>query len=191
MVTPRGYTAVEPEDSLAIEPAKDPHDQAQPQDDLYPLTLNNMRHTRAVVIGGGPVGQRKTEGLLQSGANVRLVSPAATPALQALAETGQIEWIRRPYQNGDLTGAQLVFAATNQRAVNRQVALESGGLGVLCNVADRPEDGNFHVPAVHRQPNLMVAVSTVTRNPKQAKLARDKIRTCLKNGEAEIGRSRG
>ena len=191
MVTPRGYTAAEasdPEDAKKMEATLlQERPQKQSGDGLYPLTLNNMRHVQAVVVGGGPVGQRKVEGLLKSGANVRLVSPEATPALQALAENGQIDWLRHPYQVNDLSGAQMVFAATNQRAVNKQVALEASNAGLLCNVADQPENGNFHVPAVHRQSNIIVAVSTVARAPKQAKVIRDKIQVCLENESAEMG----
>lgn len=192
MVTPRGYTSAEPsppESGTSAESTKVAFDQAPPEDDLYPLTLNNVERVSAVVVGGGPVGQRKVDGLLRSRVAVRLVSPKGTPKLQALAEAGRIEWIRRPYRAGDLAGAQLIFAATNQRAVNRQVAQTAAGLGLLCNVADRPEEGNFHVPAVHRQSDLVVAVSTAARDPKQAKQVRDRIRTCLQDGEVERERA--
>lgn len=150
--------------------------------DAYPITLISMSGVQAVVVGGGAVGQRKTEGLLKSRAKVRLISPEARPQLQAWAESGQIEWLRRPYQTGDLAGASLVFAATNQRDVNAQVAAEARERGLLCNVADRPAEGNFHVPAVYRQPGLLVAVSTHGQNPGQARQVRDKIAAWLENG---------
>lgn len=185
IVTPRGYTAVQEsmaDDKVDLTPPTE-LEGVQSDDDLYPLTLNKMSHLRAVVVGGGPVGQRKVEGLLKSGAKVRLVSPVVTPVLQSLAEAEQVEWLQRPYQTGDLAEAQLVFAATNQRIVNHQVAQEASRLDILCNVADRPEEGNFHVPAVHRQSNLVIAVSTVMKAPKQAKQVRDKLQNCL---ETEI-----
>jgi cobalt-precorrin 5A hydrolase/precorrin-3B C17-methyltransferase len=147
--------------------------------DTYPITLINMTGVRAVVAGGGPVGQRKVQGLLVAGASVCLISPEATPQLQAWAEAGRVQWLRRPYQPGDLAEARLVFAATNQRAVNAQVAQEAKRLGLLCNVADQPADGNFHVPAVHRRPDILVAVSTNGRQPGQARRIRDRIRAWL------------
>jgi cobalt-precorrin 5A hydrolase/precorrin-3B C17-methyltransferase len=134
-----------------------------------------MAEQQAVVVGGGPVGQRKVEGLLAAGLKVRLISPEATPELQAWAEEGRIQWQRRLYQPGDVSGAQLVFAATNQRAVNAQVAQEAKNLRLLCNVADQPDEGNFYVPAVHRQPGLVVAVSSRGESPRRAQKVRDQI----------------
>jgi cobalt-precorrin 5A hydrolase/precorrin-3B C17-methyltransferase len=185
LITPRGYAdkadATSPRvgeqggkgaggQILPCSPAPPP-----PYTGGYPITLTDLRGTLAAVVGGGLVGERKVRGLLAAGMMVRLVSPEATPQLQAWAESGQIQWLRRPYQPGDLAEAQLVFAATNQRTVNAQVAAAARQLGLLCNVADRPEAGSFHVPAVHRQPGLVVAVSTSGESPTQAKAVRDQI----------------
>jgi cobalt-precorrin 5A hydrolase/precorrin-3B C17-methyltransferase len=150
-----------------------------PNHDVYPITLTSMGGVQAVVVGGGPVGERKTRGLLMAGVKVRLISPEATKQLRVWADTDLIEWQRRPYQSGDLAGAQLVFAATNRRAINAQVAEEAGQLAQLCNVADKPVEGNFHVPAVHRRPELVVAVSTSGQNPGRARRVRDEIAAWL------------
>jgi cobalt-precorrin 5A hydrolase/precorrin-3B C17-methyltransferase len=137
------------------------------------------------VVGGGPVGQRKAKGILEAGGRVRLISPEATPNLQAWAQAGRLEWLRRPYQTGDLAGAGLVFVATNRREINHQVAAEAKALGLWCNVADRPEEGNFHVPAVHRWPGLVVSVSTGGQNPTGARLIRDALAAWLVNQQLE------
>jgi cobalt-precorrin 5A hydrolase/precorrin-3B C17-methyltransferase len=145
----------------------------------YPITLTNLRGALVVVVGGGAVGARKLRGLLAVGASVRLISPAATPELRALADSGAITWHARAYQPGDLAGARLVFAATNQRAVNAQVADDAAALGLLCNVADDPRAGDFHLPAVYREPDLLVAVSTAGTSPARAKRLRDQIAAWL------------
>ena len=141
----------------------------------YPITLTQLSGANAVVIGGGPVGERKTRGLLETGVGVQLISPEATPQLQAWAREERIEWIRRPYQPGDLAEARLVFAATNQRQVNAQVAAEARQLRLLCNVADQLAEGDFHIPAVHRGADVIVAVSTNGESPRRAKKVRDEI----------------
>lgn len=148
----------------------------------YPITLTNLRGARVVVVGGGAVAERKVRGLLDAGAAVRLISPALTAGLQALADGGAIEWHARVYQRGDLAGARLAFAATNQRAVNAQVAHDADALGLLCNVADDPQAGGFHLPAVHREPGLVVAVSTEGTSPARAKRLRDQIAAWLVAG---------
>jgi cobalt-precorrin 5A hydrolase/precorrin-3B C17-methyltransferase len=198
LVTPRGYSQGAGEQgskgagAQGRKGARDTLDQAYlvptapaAGQDSYPLTLTHMATRQAVVVGGGPVGQRKVTGLLAAGARVRLISPEATGPLRAWAEAGLIEWLRRPYQPGDVAGAQLVYAATNQRAVNRRIAAEAKAEGHLCNVADRPDEGDFHLPAVHRRPGLVVAVSSGGASPGRARRMRDTIATWLDNQDRE------
>ena len=142
---------------------------------IYPIVLTRLRGARCVVVGGGPVAARKVAGLLAAGAAVRVVSPALTAALHALADAGQIAWEARPYAPGDLPGARLAFAATDQRAVNARVAEEAAQAGILCNVADAPAAGDFHVPAVHRSPGATIAVSTHGADPAGARRLRDRL----------------
>lgn len=143
---------------------------------VYPILLTGLHQRLAIVVGGGPVGERKVAGLLAAQAKVRLISPQATPNLQQWAQDGRIDWWLRSYQAGDLAGAFLVFAATNVREVNAGVAAEGAQVGALCNIADAPEEGNFHVPALHRQGDFVVAIgSQQGKNPKRVTQLRDRI----------------
>ena len=149
--------------------------------DVYPILLTNLKDAQVVVVGGGAVGERKIIGLLGVKARVRLISPQATSHLRELADAGEIEWIQRNYQMGDLVNAKLGFAATDQRDINAQVALEAKELDLLCNVADQPDEGNFYLPAVYRDGELVVAVSTAGKSPAQARIFRNKIAEWLAN----------
>ncbi len=163
--------------SAPVQPATEPA--AAQSIAVYPIFLTGLDHLVAVVVGGGPVGERKVRGLLAAGATVRLISPAATPALQQLANEGQLTWLDRPYQCGDLAEAALVFAATNQRQVNAQVAADARADKLLCNVADAPTEGNFHVPALHHHPPFTIAVGSGGLSPKATKAVRDQIAQAL------------
>ena len=145
----------------------------------YPLTITNLHGRTAVVVGGGVVGERKVRSLVAADVPVRLISPTATEQLTAWADGGEIVWQKRPYRDGDLNGAGLVFAATNIRAVNQEIALAAHAQGLLVNVADAPSEGNFHSPAVVRKGDLIVSVSTLSGRPRQATTARDKIAALL------------
>lgn len=166
MVTPRGYTArtAAPTPATAAPPAPD-----------YPIVLTKPSHMPVVVIGGGAVGERKVRSLLAAGFPVRLISPTATPQLAEWAAAGRLIWEQRSYQAGDLTGARLVFAATNDRAVNARIAAAASAAGALCNVADDPSDGDCHVPAVHRSGGITIAVSSHGAAPARAAAIRDAI----------------
>ena len=145
----------------------------------YPITLIHLKNTLAVVVGGGIVGERKVAGLLAANGRVRLIAPAATPALVALAESGAIEWMQREFRAGDLAEAGIVFAATNVRAVNRLVTEEALALGLMVNVADAPTEGNFHAPAVHRTEEAVIAVSSYAGRPGIATRLRARIAEML------------
>lgn len=145
----------------------------------YPIVLTQLRGAPVVVIGAGAVGERKARGLLAAGAAVRLISPEATAQIEDWAAANRIVWERREYAEGDLAGARLVFAATSQRAVNARVARDAAELGLLCNVADAPGEGSFHVPAVYRGDGATIAVSTDGASPAGAVALRDRIAVWL------------
>lgn len=189
LATPRGYTAareVRYDEQGAGTVASEPDPQLQTPA-AYPIILTQLRGAHVVIVGGGPVGERKARGLLAVGAAVRLISPEATPQLRAWAAQGRLHWEQRPYRPGELAaGARpaLVFAATDQREVNAQVAREAQALKLLCNVADRPDEGTFYLPAVHRQAGVTIAVSTDGASPARARQVRDTIAAWLSRNES-------
>ena len=157
---------------------------------VYPLYLTNLDRVLTVVVGGGKIGERKIRGLLAGGAVVRLISPQVTPQLQQWATEGQVEWYARPYQPGDLADAFLVVAATDQRAVNAQIAAEARERAILCNVVDRAEEGNAHTPATLRiaddggegtSVNMVFAIGSTGKAPRRVKVWCDALRTWLQH----------
>ncbi len=125
---------------------------------------------RCVVVGGGEIGLEKVEGLLACDAAVTLISPAAEPALAELAAEGSIEWHRREYAGaGDLEGAFLVIAATDETDVNVAVFEDAERRAMLVNVVDVPPLCNFILPAIVRNGPLAIAISTAGASPALAK----------------------
>jgi uroporphyrin-III C-methyltransferase / precorrin-2 dehydrogenase / sirohydrochlorin ferrochelatase len=126
---------------------------------VYPVMLS-LRGRAVLVVGGGEVALRKIEGLLADGARVSVTAPEAVPAIQALAERGEIELRRRAHREGDAAGFTLVFAATDDRAVNARVFEEAQDAGIWVNVADDPELCTFHLPARVQRGALQLAVAS-------------------------------
>ena len=125
-----------------------------------PVLLRGER-VRALVVGGGLVAARKAAALLESGAAVRLVAAKVSAALRELAAGagGRLELVERAYESADVGDANLVVAATGDRAVNAQVARDADARGRLVNVADAPDEGSWTGLATHRAGALVVAVS--------------------------------
>jgi siroheme synthase-like protein len=124
---------------------------------------------RCVVIGGGDVGLEKVEGLLACDGDVTLVAPDAHPELVQLALEGSIRWEQREYRAGDLDGALIAIAATNQTEVNIRVFEDAEARSMLVNVVDVPPLCNFILPAIVRTGPLAVAISTAGASPALAK----------------------
>jgi precorrin-2 dehydrogenase/sirohydrochlorin ferrochelatase len=146
---------------------------------LYPIHLN-LAGRRCVVVGGGRVAERKVRGLLDAGASAVVVAPEATDGLRALAADGALVWEKSRYERGHLDGAFLVFAATDDRAVNARVAADANAAGILVNCADAPEDGSFITPALVRRGDLALTVTTSGGSPTLAAVVRERL-------EAEYG----
>ena len=140
----------------------------------YPAFID-LRGRRCVVIGAGPVAGRKVTMLLKSGAKVTVVSPESTAALARLAKDGDVEWRRRAYQPGDLSGAWLAIAATDDAKVNRQIADEAEAKHVLLNVVDKPDLCTFIAPSVVQQGDLTIAISTAGKSPAMARKVREEM----------------
>lgn len=132
---------------------------------------------RALVVGGGPVGERKALALLAAGARVRLVAPTVTPALAAAADparsdSARLTIERREYRDGDIADAMVVVAATASPGVNARIAADADALHRFVNVVDGSSRGNCTTAATHRAGDLLIAVST-GRAPRVAARIRD------------------
>jgi precorrin-2 dehydrogenase/sirohydrochlorin ferrochelatase len=124
---------------------------------------------RCVVIGGGPVGLEKVEGLLACDGEVTLIAPEAHPELVQLALEGSIRWEQREYESADLDGALIVIAATDDTDLNVRVFEDAEARSMLVNVVDVPPLCNFILPAIVRTGPLAVAISTAGASPALAK----------------------
>jgi len=139
----------------------------------YPVMMR-LAGRRCVVVGGGAVGLRKLRGLVAAGADVLLVDPApAGPLPDGVAVR------RRRFAADDLDGASLVFAATDEKRVNRDVVVAARERGLPVNVADDPDNSDFTLPATFFSGGLSVAVATDGLSPAVAALVRDDLERLL------------
>ena len=145
----------------------------------YPIFLN-VNSKLCVVVGGGEVAERKVKTLVEQGAQVMVISQRLTKGLGKLGRQGAIQVMLRDYRPGDLSGAMVAIAATDDARVNRQIAEDGERWGVLVNVVDDPEASDFIVPSQFCRGDVVIAISTGGHSPALAK----KIRTEM---ESHIG----
>ena len=118
-----------------------------------------------VVVGGGEIAARKVESILAAGAHVTVVSPRLSPPMDAIVASGLATHIARDYQPGDIRGCVLVYAATDDPKLHRELAVEARALGIPINVVDVPELCTFIAPAVVKRGELQIAISTGGASP--------------------------
>lgn len=145
---------------------------------LFPVFVE-LAARPCVVLGGGVVAERKVAALLEAGAVVTVVSPSLTPALARLASAGRIAHVARGYAAGDLAGASLAFAATDDGAINAAVSREGRERGVWVNAADDPAHCDVILPAVVRRGVITVAVGTGGVSPALARAVRERVELAL------------
>ncbi|HEY0508711.1 MAG TPA: uroporphyrinogen-III C-methyltransferase, partial [Blastococcus sp.] len=147
---------------------------------VYPVGLRLLDRP-VVVVGGGQVAHRRVAGLLAARARVTVVSPALTPALEALVGPGSVSWVARPYLPGDLAGAWYAVAATDDPSVNAAVAREAEQIRVFCARADDRSASSAWTPAVGRLGELVVGVHG-GGDPQRAVGVRDAVLAGLTDG---------
>ena len=128
----------------------------------------NVRDRKCVVIGAGPVGLEKIEGLLASDARRGRRARGRARGRRA-RRRGFLVWHQRPYEPDDLEGALLVFAATSDTDLNVRVFRDAERRAMLVNVVDVPPLCNFIMPAIVRNGAVSIAISTSGASPALAK----------------------
>ncbi|MFE6817327.1 uroporphyrinogen-III C-methyltransferase [Streptomyces sp. NPDC057677] len=146
----------------------------------YPVGLR-LAGRRVVVLGGGQVAQRRLPALIAAGAEITLISPSATPSVDVMAETGEITWIKRRYEEGDLADAWYVLVATTDAATNAAASAEAERSRTWCVRSDDAEAATAWTPATGRSEGVTVAVLT-GHDPRRSAAVRDAIVEGLRDG---------
>lgn len=150
----------------------------------YPVGLR-LTGRRVVVLGGGQVAQRRLPALIAAGAAVHLVSPGATPSVEAMADAGEITWTRRAYEDGDLADAWYALIATTDEDANAAASAEAERHRVWCVRADDADRATAWTPATGHSEGVTVAVLTTNakgRDPRHIAAIRDAVVEGLRDG---------
>jgi siroheme synthase-like protein len=138
----------------------------------YPVMLE-LAGRRCVVIGEQAVREGKVEGLLAGGADeVLVVETMLDDRFDGFASV-RVE--RRAWRPGDLDGAFLAVASSDDAVTRAAIAREARARGVLVNVMDDIPACDWAVPAVVRRGDLVLAIGTGGSSPALARLVRERL----------------
>jgi siroheme synthase-like protein len=145
---------------------------------VYPVFLK-LKARDVLVVGAGPVAERKIASLLEVDAKVRVVAPEATPKVQRWAEEGRIAWAARRFVAADVGGARLVFASTSDGEAQKEVLAASEARGVFVIAVDDPPNATAYSGAVVRKPPFVIAISSSGVAPALTRLVKEVLEAVL------------
>jgi uroporphyrin-III C-methyltransferase / precorrin-2 dehydrogenase / sirohydrochlorin ferrochelatase len=146
---------------------------------LYPLALR-LEGRRVLVVGGGAVATRRVPALLEAGAQLEIVAPVLTPALQGYVDAGRLTWSARRFEPADLDGAWLVQVAIDDPSAAADVSAAAEARRVFCVRADDRDAATAWTPAVTRHGPVTVAV-TDGGDRRRAMAVRDLVASFMEN----------
>jgi len=157
------------------------HKQNGKENELFPVFFR-MDKLHVVVIGGGAVGTEKVGAILKNSpaASIKVVAPEISQTIVDWTEKHPgLKLSHKAYMPSDLTGADLVVAATCISVLNAQVQVDAKQKGILINVADTPELCDFYLGSIVQKGALKIAISTNGQSPTFAKRMRELLEDVL------------
>ena len=139
----------------------------------------DTRGATILIIGGGPAAEAKLRTLLKTEAVLRVVDTEIGPELQRWASEGKIDWVERDYIAADLDGVSLVYAATEDDALNARIAEDASARQIPVNAADQKDACRFITPALVDRAPVLVSIGTEGTSPALARALKADLETRL------------
>ena len=136
---------------------------------------------RALVVGAGKVAARKVKALTDAEFVVTVIAPAVLDEIRVAPSVALVE---RTFQAADLEPGHysIVFACTDDREVNAAIGQAARAKGIPVLVADAQDESTCFTPAVLRDGDLVVGVSTGGASPALARKIREQIAAAIGGG---------
>ena len=146
---------------------------------FLPISID-ISTSKILIIGGGLSALKKVKILLRSNANIDVLAESFIDEILDL----KVVRIQKAYEKSDFKGYLMLFSCTDDDVVDRQIAEDGRESGVLVNVHDKPELCQFVSPAIYRDGDISVAVSSNGENVHEAIRLRNVIQDYLENLKA-------
>ena len=144
----------------------------------FPLFIS-LEGRRVVCAGGGRIAARRVAALEPFADGVTVVSPSLDPSLVQLTDAGFVTWLARPWEDGDLEGAELVLACTNDPALNAAICDSCAARGIPANDASDRSHCAFYFPGIARRGSAVVGVNAGGADHRLARRLRERIQAML------------
>lgn len=146
----------------------------------------DIKQKPCLVVGGGVVAYRKIGLLLQAGAEVKCVAENCCDEVQQLAAKGRIDYQKKAFAKSDINAQILIISATNNTALNANVASLAKTANIPVNVVDSPDLCSFIMPSIVDRSPIVIAISSAGKAPILARLIRAKLESTIPNAYGKL-----
>ena len=144
----------------------------------FPLFLD-LSNKDILFVGGGAIASRRIHALEPFADRITVVAPEADGSILELTEAGEVSWIMREFEEEDLEGRDIVFAATNDKELNADIAVACRERGITVNVSSDKDLCDFYFPGIVQQGETVIGVSASGKDHKKARRVRERIQEVL------------
>lgn len=146
----------------------------------FPMFVD-MTERECLIVGGGNVAYRKVIVMLDFGAKVTVVAEDICDELRNLTiddisneyksglytanKENRITFIKRRFERKDCDGMEMVIAATDDNALNHEIAEYCKAKDIMVNAVDQKADCSFIFPSYIKEKNLVAAFSSGGNSP--------------------------
>ena len=153
------------------------------ENDYFPLFIS-LKEKRILIVGAGKIAARRAPILRSFGAKLFLVSPKLSVEMESVCTQGSVEnlvYRKRCFEENDLAGMDMVLAATDDVALNHEIAMLCKQKEIPVNNASCKEDCDFFFPAILRQDGLTIGVSSSGSDHKKVARVSEQLRRFFLN----------
>ena len=144
----------------------------------FPLFLK-IKYKKFLIVGGGNIALAKLETILEFSNNIFLLAENFDDETLKFATAKKIKIIRDSYHKKYLTDVDIVIAATNDKALNQNIANDTTLVHKIVNSVDDVSNSNFIFGASIKKNDVIISVSTSGVSPVLARLIKQKLNQIL------------
>lgn len=148
----------------------------------FPIFID-LSEKKILVIGAGKIARRRITVLCRFTPTLTVIAPDSLPEIEALAEEGTIRLLRKSYEEEDIEGADIVFAATNDHDVNDRIHDDCKKYGIMVNVSTDRRKSDFYFPGIAAKGDIVVGVTASGKDHAGAKRVSEQVRKLLGQNE--------
>ncbi|MGN0330259.1 MAG: hydroxymethylbilane synthase [Kineothrix sp.] len=127
-----------------------------------------------LVAGGGNIACHKVKLLSGFGVHMKVVG---TEICHELSGFPEVEIVQREFRESDIEGMDFVVAATDDERLNDHISDLCRKRKIPVNAVDRKEACSFIFPAIIKEKDMLIAVSTGGQSPAAAAYIKNRIKS--------------